>query len=87
MNLVTREIIVNRVDALLQGKISTREFGEVMHDYMLSVGQKYMFDKKYEALIWQVLHEFIDMHNIGKDNPRIPLKEDLLDLKKRLLIV
>lgn len=85
---VTRKEICDRIEALLNKKISLSEFGEEMFDYLASVGDKYMFEPGYEQEIDEALREFIDLHDANKKNltykPYIPSREQFLKIKKSL---
>lgn len=85
--LITRQFIASRIDALLNKKVTTRDFGEEMFAY-LAFDDIYHFEQGYETLIEQVLEEFDQMHDADKGGvgyqPSVPSRERLLLLKNKL---
>ncbi len=85
--LITRALIKECIDSLLNGNISYQTFGEEMFQY-LAFDDEYEFESGYEDLIKEILGEFTEMHDIGKKNvgyiPQFPSIEGFNELKKRL---
>ena len=89
--IITRKQIAERIDDLLNGRVTRRDFGEEMFSYVAFVGEKWEFEKGHEKLIEAVLDCFTAMHDldrgpVGYDPEKFyPSKEALVDLRKKLL--
>jgi hypothetical protein len=85
--VITRKFIIGRIDSLLQGEVTIREFGDEMIGY-LAFGDKYSLEAGQKKLLEEVLNEFIDMHDVGRENvgyePYVPSREKLIQIKEML---
>jgi hypothetical protein len=86
-NIITRTFIKNRINILLDKKVSTSSFGEEMIGYLI-FDEKYTLEEGYEKELENILSEFADMHDADKGNvgyrPHIPSRERLIELKAKL---
>jgi len=85
---ITRQLIVERIEALLEGKVSSRDFGEEMFNYF-AFDENYEFEKGQESLIKEVLGKFTEMHDVDKKDcgyqPYMPSRDEFIELKQKLL--
>ncbi len=86
--IITRKDICHRIDEVLGNKLSAREFGEEVFDFLAFVGEKYKFEGGYEELLEESLREFMDLHDVGKEGlsymPHIPSREEMIRIKNKL---
>jgi len=85
--VITRKFIIDRIDDLLQGRVSIPQFGDEMIGY-LCFDDQYMLEAGYEELLKEVLGEFMDMHDVGQGNvgyePYVPSDQRLIQIKEML---
>lgn len=81
--VVTRRMLINKIDKLLKGKLSYKEFGDIVCKY-----ETYDYEHGYEDLIDDILIEFIDLHDLGKKNlgfkPYVPSKRKIKEFMSLL---
>ncbi|MHB0916050.1 MAG: hypothetical protein ACYC5A_06100 [Thermoleophilia bacterium] len=86
--VITRDLLISRINALLKNEVEIRTFGEEMIEY-LAFDHKYELEAGQEGVISDVLSEFMDMHDFGKKDsgfqPYIPSRGDLIRLKEELM--
>ena len=79
-------MIIGRINDFFENKVSVADFGEEMFQYF-AFDERYKYEEGYEKLLEEVLKEFMDMHDAGKDvgyEPHIPSKERFLEIKVML---
>jgi len=85
--MITRKLISTQISKLLNKEISVSDFGEEMFQY-LAFDEDYDYEEGYKELIMDVLDNFTQMHDAGKENPGykpdIPSNEKLIELRDLL---
>lgn len=78
-HIITRELLIQKIKALLLDKITLVQFGNEMLDYLTKEGEKYEYESGSENIIEATLREFMDIHDVNekdlKYTPYIPNKE------------
>ncbi len=87
ITVVTPQLVIERIDNLLQGKVSITEFGHEIIGF-LAFEDEYELERGHKELLAEVLAEFMDMHDFGQEDlgyePHIPSRERLIELREKL---